>query len=317
MKRIVIDDQKSKAGKTSRMQLAIAQLPTGTLIEVQVNVIQSKAEGPVVLVQGGLHGDEINGIEIVRRLRSMLNDQIVTGTLVLVPVLNVFGFIHFSREVPDGKDVNRSFPGSVRGSLASRIAARYSQQLLPQIDWAVDLHTGGAQRFNYPQIRYSAGDQASAQLAADFNAPFTLESGLIKGSFRKHLHRLKKPVIVYEAGESMRFDEHCIQTGVNGVLRLLKKHKMLSKDISVPKAKKKSVLLSDSVWLRSPASGMFLPAVENGSWVEEGQVIGSVVNTFQTKGKEVKAPHTGPVFSVNHQAVISRGDALFHLGKEA
>jgi predicted deacylase len=317
MKRIVIDDQKSKSGKTSRMQLAIAQLPTGTLIEVQVNVIQSKAEGPVVLVQGGLHGDEINGIEIVRRLRSMLNDQIVTGTLVLVPVLNVFGFIHFSREVPDGKDVNRSFPGSVRGSLASRIAARYSQQLLPQIDWAVDLHTGGAQRFNYPQIRYSAGDQASAQLAADFNAPFTLESGLIKGSFRKHLHRLKKPVIVYEAGESMRFDEHCIQTGVNGVLRLLKKHKMLSKDISVPKAKKKSVLLSDSVWLRSPASGMFLPAVENGSWVEEGQVIGSVVNTFQTKGKEVKAPHTGPVFSVNHQAVISRGDALFHLGKEA
>ena len=317
MKRIVIDDQKSKSGKTSRMQLAIAQLPTGTLIEVQVNVIQSKAEGPVVLVQGGLHGDEINGIEIVRRLRSMLNDQIVTGTLVLVPVLNVFGFIHFSREVPDGKDVNRSFPGSVRGSLASRIAARYSQQLLPQIDWAVDLHTGGAQRFNYPQIRYSAGDQASAQLAADFNAPFALESGLIKGSFRKHLHRLKKPVIVYEAGESMRFDEHCIQTGVNGVLRLLKKHKMLSKDISVPKAKKKSVLLSDSVWLRSPASGMFLPAVENGSWVEEGQVIGSVVNTFQTKGKEVKAPHTGPVFSVNHQAVISRGDALFHLGKEA
>ncbi len=317
MNRIVIDDQKSKAGKSSRMQLAIAQLPTGTLIEVEVNVIQSKAEGPVVLVQGGLHGDEINGIEIVRRLRSLLKDQIVAGTLVLVPVLNVFGFIHFSREVPDGKDVNRSFPGSVRGSLASRIAARYSQQLLPQIDWAVDLHTGGAQRFNYPQIRYSADDKASAQLAADFNAPFTLESGLIKGSFRKHLHSLKKPVIVYEAGESMRFDEHCIQTGVDGVLRLLKKHKMLSKNISVPKAKNKSVLLSDSVWLRSPASGMFLPAVENGSWVEKGQVIGSVVNTFQTKGKEVKAPHAGPVFCVNHQAVISRGDALFHLGKEA
>ena len=169
------------------MQLAISKLPTGTLIDVEVKVVQSKGERPVVLIQGRLHGDEINGTEIVRRLQPLLRDTLVEGTVVLVPVLNVFGFIHFSREVPDGKDVNRSFPGSARGSLASRIASRYSKQVIPQIDWAIDLHTGGAQRFNYPQIRYTAGDALSKTLAEQFAPPFyssiQLDSGLFQKAF--------------------------------------------------------------------------------------------------------------------------------------
>jgi predicted deacylase len=316
MRAIQIEKQKSKAGKTTSMQLAISRLPTGTLIDVEVKVIQSKEEGPVVLIQGGLHGDEINGIEIVRRLQSELKDTVVAGTVVLVPVLNVFGFIHFSREVPDGKDVNRSFPGSARGSLASRIAGRYSKKLIPQIDWAIDLHTGGAQRFNYPQIRFTEGDRQSEELARQFAPPFMLKSGLIRGSFRRHLHSLGKGVIVYEAGESMRFNESAIQMGVDGVLRLLKAQGMLTKGTKVPKVRETPVLLQESKWLRAPASGMFLPAVQNGQWVKAGDILGEVVDTYQASGKKIKAPDAGPIFCINNQAVVNQGDALFHLGLE-
>jgi len=316
MRAIHIEKQKSKAGKTTHMQLSISKLPTGTLIDVEVKVIQSKGEGPVVLIQGGLHGDEINGIEIVRRLQPLLQDSLVGGTVVLVPVLNVFGFIHFSREVPDGKDVNRSFPGSARGSLASRIASRYSKKVIPQIDWAIDLHTGGAQRFNYPQIRYTEGDAISKTLAEQFAPPFILQSGLIRGSFRKHMHSLGKGVIVYEAGESMRFDESVIQMGVDGILRLLKAQGMLAKGTKVPKSKEPPVFLEDSKWLRAPASGMFLPTVKNGQWVQAGDVLGEVVDTYQASGKKIKSPDAGPVFCVNNQAVVNQGDALFHLGLE-
>lgn len=314
MRTIQIGKQISKAGKTTPMQLAISKLPTGTLIDVEVKVVQSKGEGPVVLIQGGLHGDEINGIEIVRRLQPLLRDTLVEGTVVLVPVLNVFGFIHFSREVPDGKDVNRSFPGSARGSLASRIASRYSKQVIPQIDWAIDLHTGGAQRFNYPQIRYTAGDALSKTLAEQFEPPFILQSSLIRGSFRKHLHSLGKGVIVYEGGESMRFDEGSIQMGVDGILRLLKAQGMLAQGTKVPKAKEQPVLLEESKWLRAPASGMFLPAVQNGQRVKAGDLLGEVVDTYQVSGKKIKAPYAGPVFCINNQAVVNQGDALFHLG---
>ena len=314
MKLIEIDKQKSKPGKSTPMQLSISRLPTGTLIDVGMQVIQAQQKGPVVLIQGGLHGDEINGIEIVRRLEPLLEGNLKKGTVILVPVLNVFGFIHFSREVPDGKDVNRSFPGSARGSLASRIAHRYSKQVLPQIDWAIDLHTGGAQRFNYPQIRYTAGDAKGLELARDFAPPFILESGLIKGSFRKHLSNLKKPVLVYEAGESMRFDEEAIQIGVDGILRLLKSQGILHENFPVSRPKLSPIYLDDSIWLRSPGSGMFLPSVKNGSWVQEGEVLGEVVDTYQAKGKKIKAPQGGALFCVNHQAVVNQGDALFHLG---
>ena len=316
MRLIEVDKQTSRPGKSTRMQLSISRLPTGTLIEVGMQVIQAKEEGPVVLIQGGLHGDEINGIEIVRRLEPMLKGNLQRGTVILVPVLNVFGFIHFSREVPDGKDVNRSFPGSARGSLASRIAHRYSKHLLPQIDWAIDLHTGGAQRFNYPQIRYTQGDEKGLQLAGHFAPPFILKSGLIKGSFRKHLNSLNKAVLVYEAGESMRFDEESIQMGVDGILRLLRSQEILQSDYPVKKQKKSPVYLDDSIWLRSPGSGMFLPSVVNGSRVREGEVLGEVVDTYQAKGKKIKAPQDGALFCVNHQAVVNQGDALFHLGFE-
>ena len=232
----------------------------------------------------------------------------------MVPVLNIFGFIHFSRDVPDGKDVNRSFPGSKTGSLASRIAYHYTQEILPHVDFALDLHTGGAQRHNFPQTRYTIGDETSKQLALAFGAPFCLSSRLINGSFRKATFKLGVPTVVYEAGESMRFDEMAITLAIKGILNVLRSQKML---IAPNKLKKNtSVHLSTSRWIRASRAGMFIPLIRNGQYVNKGQDLGYVSDAYAKRTKFVKAPFDGHVFCVNHQAVVNQGDALFHLGKE-
>lgn len=182
-KSITIGGESVSPGKSKFVKITIDRLPTGTLIDIPVYVFNAKKPGPVVLVQAGLHGDEVNGIEIVRRMLRDGDFKVEAGAVIAVPILNIFGFIHYSRDVPDGKDVNRSFPGTKSGSMASRIAYHHLREILPQIDMAIDLHTGGGQRQNYPQIRYTKEDVNSAILARIFNAPITFSSGLIKGSF--------------------------------------------------------------------------------------------------------------------------------------
>ncbi|CAN0604074.1 unnamed protein product, partial [Ectocarpus sp. 12 AP-2014] len=189
-KTITIGGEVVVPGKSRFVKITIDRLPTGTLIDIPVYVFNAKKPGPIVLVQAGLHGDEVNGVEIVRRMLQDGSFKVDAGAVIAVPILNIFGFIHYSRDVPDGKDVNRSFPGTKTGSMASRIAYTYLNELLPQIDVAIDLHTGGGQRHNFPQIRYTKEDQKSAALAKMFNAPLTFTSKLIKGSFRTAAFRL-------------------------------------------------------------------------------------------------------------------------------
>jgi len=181
---ITIGGEAVAPGESKLLKIKIDRLPTGTLIDIPVYVANAKKPGPVILVQAGLHGDEINGIEIVRRMLAEKRFDIERGAVIAVPILNIFGFIHFSRDVPDGKDVNRSFPGTKRGSMASRIAYHYTAEIVDQIDYGIDLHTGGGRRHNYPQIRYTAEDEKSVELARVFAAPISFPSKLIKGSFR-------------------------------------------------------------------------------------------------------------------------------------
>ena len=202
-KTIKINGATVAPGKNKLLRIEIARLPTGTLIDIPVHIFNAKKAGPTLLIQAGLHGDEINGVETLRRMLENKDFAINKGAVIVVPILNVFGFIHFSRDVPDGKDVNRSFPGRKTGSLASRIAYHYTQAILPQIDFGLDLHTGGGQRNNYPQMRYTEQDAMSLKLATMFNAPFMFASNLIAGSFRKAALKMGKPIAVYEAGESM------------------------------------------------------------------------------------------------------------------
>lgn len=308
---ITINGDSVAPGQNKLLRIEIARLPTGTLIDIPVHVFNAKKKGPTVLLQAGLHGDEINGVETLRRMLENGDLNISKGAVIVVPILNVFGFIHFSRDVPDGKDVNRSFPGTKTGSLASRIAYHYTQEILPQIDFGLDLHTGGGQRHNFPQMRYTEGDEMSLKLAMLFNAPFAFASNLISGSFRKAAHKLGKPIAVYEAGESMRFDESAIEIGIKGIKNVLFGLGMLlDKPEQIP-----SISLEYRKWLRAPRAGMFIPEIKNGKRMKKGQLLGMVTDTYAKKHKKIKAPFDGHVICINHQAVVNQGDALFHVGR--
>ncbi|MEM8999112.1 MAG: succinylglutamate desuccinylase/aspartoacylase family protein [Bacteroidota bacterium] len=314
-KAITINGERVAPGVNKLLQIEIARLPTGTLIDIPVHVFNAKKAGPTVLVQAGLHGDEINGVETLRRMLQEKHFQLKKGALLIVPILNIFGFIHYSRDVPDGKDVNRSFPGSKVGSLASRIAYHYTSQILPQIDFGIDLHTGGGQRHNFPQIRYSEGNGQSKRLAMAFGAPFYFSSRLIAGSFRKITHKMNIPTIVYEAGESMRFDENAIEIGIQGIKNVLFSLGMLSQK---EKDKKRApmVHLGTTKWIRASRAGMFITEVENGTAIAKGQILGLVTDTYAKRIKKIKAPFDGHVFCINYQAVVNQGDALFHVGRQ-
>ncbi len=313
-KEIVIGGEKVVPGESRLLQITIDRLPTGTLIDIPVYVVNSKRRGPVVLVQAGLHGDEINGIETVRRMLAEKKFGVNAGAIIAVPILNIFGFIHFSRDVPDGKDVNRSFPGTKTGSMASRIAYYYLSEIMHQIDYAIDLHTGGGQRHNFPQIRYTAEDERSVALAKVFNAPIAFPSKLIKGSFRNAAYKMNIPTIVFEAGESMRFDESAISQGMHGILKILKHLKMIAEVEPKYARHNETVYLERRRWLRAPTAGMFIPKSTNGSAIDKGQLLGVITDTFGKKTKKINAPFDGYICCVNHQAVVNQGEALFHVG---
>ena len=312
---IIIGKEAVLPGEKKLLKISIDRLPTGTLIDIPIYVFNAKKPGPTLLIQAGLHGDEINGIEIVRRMLQQKRFNIRKGTVIAVPILNIFGFIHFSRDVPDGKDVNRSFPGKKTGSMASRIAYHYTTEILNQIDYGIDLHTGGAQRHNYPQARYTQEDEYSKKLAEIFSAPFSFPSKLISGSFRKAAFRMGKPSIVFEAGESMRFDDYAILEGMQGVLNVLKFFGMITKIEPVYAERHNSFFLDDRRWMRAPTAGMFIPEVINGSQVVKGQELGLITDTYAKRKRRIKAPFDGHILCINHQAVVNQGDALFHVGR--
>lgn len=310
-KTIVINGDQIKPGENKLVKINISRLPTGTLIDIPVHVFNAKKPGPTVLLQAGLHGDEINGVETLRRMLEHSDFNIEKGAVIVVPILNIFGFIHFSRDVPDGKDVNRSFPGTKSGSLASRIAYHYTREILPHIDFGIDLHTGGGQRHNYPQVRYTAQDEISKRLAKIFNAPISFASGLIAGSFRKSAFKMQKPILVYEAGESMRFDEFAMEIARKGIRKILASYGMLN----IPEQDNlETVHLTSTRWVRASRAGMFIPEIKNGEAIQKGQTLGVVTDTFAKKSKTIVSPLDGYVFCVNHQAVVNQGDALFHIG---
>ena len=287
-------------------------LPSQTPIDIPVIVNKSKEEGPTLLLMGGLHGDEINGIEILRRIIDEKLHVPTKGTIVTIPILNIFGFIHFSREVPDGKDVNRSFPGLKTGSLASRMAYQLMNEIVPNIDYGLDFHTGGASRTNYPQIRCELHDPINQNLAMAFNAPFTIHSKTIPKSFRHSAYNKGKNIIVYEGGEALRFDEFAIKKGIDGYRRLLWKLEMGEKfelDDEEP-----TIVIKKTKWLRAKNAGLFNPYFYSGSEVKKGQVLGAINGPFGDYKKDVKSPYNGFIVGINNNPVVNPGDALIHLG---
>lgn len=304
-------------GEHKVIKLPIGSLPTGTPIQIPVYVFNGKEKGPTVLLQGGLHGDEINGVETCKRM--LVNEyftNIKKGCVIVIPLLNVYGFIHFSRELPDGKDVNRSFPGSKYGSLAGRIAYYHTHEILPHVDFGIDFHTGGAMRNNYPQIRHTKDCIESKKIAKIFNAPVQFESDIIKKSFRAIAQKQDIPIVVFEGGESMRFDEFAINEGIRGALRVLVQYGMIATHLLATNKENKTITLTDRKWLRARKGGIFTSNIHNGEAIEKDQVLGYITDAYGTRSTVVKAPLDGYVFCVNNHPLVNQGDALFHIGKK-
>lgn len=308
---ISINKQVIKAGTSAVINLNIAKLASGTKIDLPIYVFRSTEPGPVVLLSGGLHGDEVNGIEIVRRLvNSDSFHHLHRGSVIAIPIMNIYGFLNFSREVPDGKDVNRSFPGSKTGSLAARVAYNLTHKVLKEIDFGIDFHTGGASRYNYPQIRFAAKDQRAFEIAEAFNAPIALESPLLEKTLRKEAFKMKKSIVVFEGGESMRFDEHVIEHGVRGARRVLKHFGMISRAAH----DEESTNCKNSSWIRAKNSGMFTSFLVSGEKVEKNMVIGKITDPFGEFETKVKSSYSGIIIGHNNMPVVNQGDALFHVG---
>ncbi len=298
-------------GEQKTVLLPVGELPSGTSISIRVHVYRSINPGPTALILGGVHGDEINGVEIVRRsVQQGFYHQLQCGSVIAIPILNIYGFINFSREVPDGKDVNRSFPGTLKGSLASRVARALTKKILPLVDFGLDFHTGGNSNYNYPQIRFSKNDVYAEELAKVFGARYSLAMQPIVKSLRKVALDQHKPLLVFEGGENLRYDGVAIENGLDGIKRVLHHHKMLT---SAPPVSS-TMLFRNTKWVRAAKGGMFLWAKRSGQVVAEGEPIGRITDPF---GKEadvpVLAPYNGHIIGHNNTPVISPGDALFHI----
>lgn len=295
---IEIRGQKIGLGESKLIKIPIDRLPTGTLIEIPVYIFNGDQLGPTILLQGGLHGDEVNSVELVRRMLIDKSYKIHRGCVIVVPLLNIFGFLNMSRDM-HGKDVNRSFPGSKTGSLASRMAYYLMKEITNNVDFAIDFHTGGEQRNNFPQIRYTPEDDRALQLANIFNAPFMFGSKLIPKSFRNQCYKNNIPVIVYEGGESLRLEEKAIQQGINGTLRILKYFKMVKESIEIPK-NPTSIHINKHKWVRAKVAGLFTPIVHNGEKVKKGQILGHIMDTYGETNFSVKSPYDGYIFAKPH-----------------
>lgn len=300
-----------KPGSSAQINLNLYQLPTKTAIEIPVYVFRSINPGPVLLLLAGMHGDEVNGIEIVRRL-IVRNDvrKPLCGSIVAIPVLNIISFLYGSRDLPDGRDLNRCFPGSRTGSFGSRIAYDLMKEIISQIDFGIDFHTGGAKISNMPQLRCVCSHKQNLDIANRFQPPFILNAPFRENTLRKEAARKGKSILVFEGGESLRFDPVSIHEGINGCLRLMQALDMIKTIIP----SNTTVQLDGAIWVRARASGLFHTARSNGTYVEKGEQIGIICDPYGEQEEKIISTHSGYIIGINNQPVVNEGDALMHIG---
>jgi len=308
---MIINNIEVLPGEEKQIYATIAKLPTRTPIDIPIIVSRSKKDGPTLLLMAGMHGDEINGVEIVRRMIANKFHHPMIGSIICVPILNIHGFIHFSRQVPDGKDINRSFPGSQTGSLASQIAFHLRKEILPQIDYGLDFHTGGARINNYPQIRAVLSRPDNLAIAEAFAPPFIMNSNFREKSLRKEADKLGKSILVFEGGESLRLRKNAVDEGVNGALRVMK-HLGMRTDAPTPS--RAPITISSSTWIRARGAGLYHSFVRPGEALIKGQKVGLITGPFGEYEHPVKSSVNGHVIAVNNNPVVNRGDALMHVG---
>jgi hypothetical protein len=302
------------AGTRKTIDLPVSILSDHTPVSMSAHVIHGKLDGPTMFVSAGVHGDEVIGVEIVRRLLRTPNLKSLRGTLIVIPIVNAFGFINQSRYLPDRRDLNRSFPGSTGGSLASRLAHLFLNEIVARCDIGIDLHSAAIHRTNLPQIRISPDNPRTAELAEVFGAPVILESALRDGSLRGAAKDIGKDVLLFEAGEGLRFDEMSIRSGVTGILRVLRHLDMVpAKGIS--KSNTTSQYCASSKWLRAPAGGLLRMFRADGDVVAQGDLMAAVSDPFGENEIEITAPFSGIIIGRAVMPIVNEGDAVFHLAR--
>ncbi|MCG6657435.1 succinylglutamate desuccinylase/aspartoacylase family protein [Halomonas campisalis] len=302
-------------GSRTQIDVPVARLYTHAPLHIPVEVAHGRQAGPTLLVCGGIHGDEINGVEIVRRLLRSKQIQGLRGTLIAVPIVNVFGFVQHTRYLPDRRDLNRCFPGSEAGSLGGRVAALFREQIVDHASHIIDLHTGAIHRTNLPQIRaqLSPGGETE-RMANAFGAPVILNAELREGSLRHYAQTRGIPVLTYEAGEALRFDEWAITPGVRGVLRVMRRLGMLTGEHRRRQPPAAEVA-NGSSWARAPIDGILRPKVRLGARVAKGEVLGKVADPFGNAEEAVTSMADGIVIGMSRLPLANEGEALFHVAR--
>jgi predicted deacylase len=313
IKTLNILGEKIELGESKTVDFNIAKLYTSTNIEIPIIIERSINPGPTLLITAAIHGDEINGVEIVRQLIARKINKPKRGTIICIPILNVFGFLNTDRAFPDGRDLNRSFPGTKRGSLASRVAYYFTTQILPHADYCLDFHTGGASRFNAAQVRINPEDKSLLKLAKVFNVPFTVYSKNLKKSYRSTCNKLGIPIVLFEGGKSLESNTQIVNYGVRGTKRFLYFLDMLDSKFNVTNPIKDTVIIEKSKWIRAQKSGLFHLKIKCNQLVEKGAILATITDPYGKMKFNVTAPNKGYIINVNQAPIVHQGDAIFHI----
>lgn len=301
-----------KPGEHRTIDLPLAAMVTHNDVEMTVHVIRGKRSGPVLFVNAAIHGDELNGVEIIRRLLKQKQLSRLRGTLIAIPIVNVYGFLNNSRYLPDGRDLNRSFPGSSKGSLAARIANTFLKEIVKKSTHGIDIHTGARHRSNLPQLRADLSNEQVQRMASAFDVPVIIDSKIRDGSLREMGDESGIPILLYEAGEALRFDELSIRAGVRGVINVMRELNMLPhKQHRIHN--KKPIISRNTTWTRAPHSGILRSLVPLGAHVTKDSVLGVVGDPLGTSEYHVIAQEEGIVIGRTYLPLVHEGEALFHL----
>lgn len=309
----IIGGKEIQRGQSLNVDIELPSL-YHTPSRLRVHVVRGRRGGPCVFVSAAIHGDEINGIEIIRRVKKLKILKRLKGTLILVPVVNVYGLMTLSRYLPDRRDLNRSFPGSEKGSLAARIAKIFFDEIVTKSDLGIDLHTGSIHKSNLPQVRTDIENDYTYDLAKAFEAPVVLHSKLRDGSLRSLAMEEKTPILLYEAGEALRFDETSIRIGVKGVVNILRKMGMIASPSRKSKAKA-PIVARNSSWIRATKSGLLRSLRSLGDTVKEGDVIAYIDEPLEDDAERIIAPFSGIIIGRSEIPLVQEGDAVFHVAK--
>lgn len=297
----------------TRIELDVSRLPTGDWLSVPLEIVAGRKSGPTIWISAAVHGDELNGVEIIRRVLTRITPAELTGAVIAAPIVNVFGFLEQSRYLPDRRDLNRSFPGSNSGSLASRLAHRFLKDVVAHCQFGVDLHTGSHHRENLPQIRANLNDPRTLRLAQTFAAPVLIHASTRDGSLRHSASQRGVPVLVYEAGEPLRFNEESIRLAVDGILRVMAELGMRPKRPKAPKTP--PLVVRGSRWVRARRGGILRLNVELGRRVNKSDRLGVVADVFGDDEVAVKSPIAGLVIGCTNNPLVNQGDAVVHLAE--